>query len=270
MNYTKMHGAGNGFVLLDNTGNNLDTTDFASLAQCLCAMENTDGMILIADAADADCRMYFYNRDGSAGEMCGNGARCLARYAVEHGLASDPQNIKIRTAAGIVTAKKIDETLYEIRLNDPSVIDLHRDVPVDTTVYDCFYAELGNPGIPHAVCFLREPIPEDLSALRDLGRSLRFAPEFPKGANVTFVYQNSADSIDAITYERGVEDFTLACGTGCGAAAAAMVLLGRSSSKSIRISMPGGLLTVSLSVRDGTAADLFLTGPTAVTGAGTL
>ena len=270
MNYTKMHGAGNGFVLLDNTQNILLPEDFSSLAVYLCRLEDTDGMILITEAADADCGMYFYNRDGSAGEMCGNGVRCLARYAVEHGLASDPKHIRIRTAAGIVTSRQIDEILYEVRLNNPSVIDLHRPVTVNGSVYDCFYTELGDPGIPHAVFFLPDMLPKDLSSLRSLGRFLHSAPEFPKGANVTFVHQISADSVDAITYERGVEDFTLACGTGCGAAAAALLLLGKSSAKMIRIYMPGGLLTVALDICDGTVTSLYLTGPTAITGTGTV
>jgi diaminopimelate epimerase len=270
MEYTKMHGAGNGFVLLDNTEAVLPPDEYDPLAIQLCSLENMDGMILITKAEDADCGMLFFNRDGSAGEMCGNGARCLARYAVEHGLASDPQHIRIRATAGIVPARRIDPERYEIRLNDPSVIDLHRTVTVDEDSYDCFYTELGNPGIPHAVLFLSDPFPGDLSSIRALGRSLRSAEAFPRGANVTFLRQTGDSSAEALTYERGVEDFTLACGTGCGASAAAMVLLGRTSSHTVQISMPGGLLSVSLRKKDSTVSDLFLTGPTAIVGTGTI
>ena len=265
-----MHGAGNGFVLLDNTGGVLEPEEYASLAKHLCDLENMDGMILITQAEDADCGMLFFNRDGSWGEMCGNGARCLARYSVEHGFSQDPQNIRIRATAGIVPARRIDQEIYEIRLNDPSVIDLHRTVTAMGQSWDCFYTELGRPGIPHAVLFRSEPLPADLTSLRELGRSIRCAEEFPKGANVTFVWQTGESSVDAATYERGVENFTLACGTGCGATAAAMVLLDRSASDTIHISMPGGKLSVSLHRTASSVSDLLLTGPTAFLGTGTV
>ena len=263
-----MHGAGNGFVLLDNSEAVLPPDEYAPLAKRLCSLENMDGMILIMKAKDADCGMLFFNRDGSTGEMCGNGARCLARYAVEHGLAPDPQHIRIRATAGIVPARRIDPERYEIRLNDPSVVDLHRAVTVNGHSYDCFYTELGNPGIPHAVLFLSGPFTGNLPSLRELGRSLRYAGTFPRGANVTFVRLTGDSSAEAITYERGVEDFTLACGTGCGASAAAMVLLGMTVSGTVQISMPGGLLSVSLHKTGSTVSDLFLTGPTAFVGTG--
>ena len=268
MKYTKMHGAGNGFVLLDNTDLLLDPDGYAPLAVELCGKESVDGMIVVAPAQDADCGMVFYNRDGSLGEMCGNGARCLARYAVEHGLADDPDNIRIRTAAGLVSARRIDDELYEVRLNDPSVVDLHRFVPVSEKTFDCFYTELGDPGIPHAVVFLKGPLPAERTALRETGRVLRFSPQFPRGANVTFAFQSGPDRVEAITYERGVEDFTLACGTGCGATAAALVLLGRTSSDTVHITMPGGKLSVTLRRSGDSVTDLYLTGPTAITGEG--
>ena len=103
MRYTKMHGAGNSFILTENLHGELEGKDLSILALRLCSPDSgpgADGMIVVSPAReDADFGMLFYNADGSLGEMCGNGARCIARYGVEHGLAADPENIRIRTTA---------------------------------------------------------------------------------------------------------------------------------------------------------------------------
>ena len=268
MNYTKMHGAGNGFVLLDNTGSGLSGEECRALAVKLCAFEGMDGLIAIVPASDADIGMLFINSDGSVGEMCGNGARCLAKYAVEHGLVSDPENIRIKTDAGLVTAKRISGEVYEVRLNDPSVLDPHRHVLLGGQDCDCFYVELGDPGIPHAVVFTETDPHLCTDALRETGRALRHAAEFPRGANVSFVQKTGPDSAKAVTYERGVEDFTLACGTGCGAIACAFAVLSAASPSRITIGMPGGMLLVSLINENGNIRDIRLTGPAVTLGEG--
>ena len=102
------------------------------------------------------------------------------------------------------------------------------------------------------------------NALRELGRALRFAPAFPKGANVSFVRQTGKDALKAVTFERGVEDFTLACGTGCGSIVSAMTLLGLVSGQEVSVDMPGGRLSVSVTAENGAVRDIFLTGPTCV------
>ena len=268
MHYVTMHGAGNSFVILEDLRGELQGEDLSGLALRLCRAERTDGMIVAASDADADFGMLFYNGDGSLGEMCGNGARCIARYGVERGLARDPERIRIMATAGLVTARRITEELYEVRLNDPSVIDLHRLAPADGETVGCAYVELGDPGIPHAVVDVAEDAFDDLDALRRRGRALRFSPAFPRGANVSFACVTGENRVRAITYERGVEDFTLACGTGCGAIALRMILSGRISGERVEIAMPGGRLTVRLRREGARVRDLFLTGPTAVTGEG--
>ena len=268
MKYTKMHGAGNSFVIVDDMKNSLSEAARSSLAVELCAFEHTDGMIVIIPSDEADFGMYFINSDGSLGEMCGNGARCLSRYAVEHGLAPDPEHIRFRATAGIITGRRITDQTYEVRLNDPAVIDLHRPVPCLGEVWDCSYIELGNPGIP----VVTVEIPEERFACRDelftLGRKLRYSPSFPRGANITFVCVTGEHSARALTYERGVEDFTLACGTGSSAAAATLILRGRIAGNSAEVSVPGGLLGVRMTVEKDWVRDIFLTGPTAVLGEG--
>lgn len=262
MKFTKMHGAGNDFVIINTIEEKLDLYAAPLLARTLCVRATgigADGLMLVAPAeGNADYRLLFYNADGSLGEMCGNGARCIARYGYEHGLAGETQ--RIETTAGLVTGERISQTLYRIRLNDPSVIDLHRAAEG----YDCAYIELGNPGIPHAVLIKNDWDKTPENKLHELGRALRYSPAFPKGANVSFVRLTGENEIRAVTYERGVEDFTLACGTGCGSIVTALTLMGLISGKNVKVSMPGGELFVSLT-RDGvTVHDVYLTGPTCV------
>lgn len=265
MKFTKMHGAGNDFVIVNLLEENIREEDIPELAKRLCERRTSIGadglMLTTSPLADGDFRLLFYNSDGSMGEMCGNGARCIARYGYEHGLAGETQ--RIETTAGLVIGERISETMYRVRLNDPSVIDLHRQVIVDGVSYDCAYVELGNPGIPHAVLQLDDWDKMCESDLRELGRQLRHAAEFPKGANVNFIRLVGDDDIKAITFERGVEDFTLACGTGSGSIAAVMTKKGLVSGKNVKVSMPGGDLFLSLE-HDDCIHDIFLTGPTCV------
>lgn len=257
-----MHGAGNSFVIVESLHGELQGEDLSVLALRLCDEKTgpgADGMIVVVPAADADFGMLFYNSDGSLGEMCGNGARCIARYGVERGLAPDPE-IRVRATAGLVTGRRVSETDYQVRLNDPSVIDLHRQAEGE----DCAYAELGQPGIPHAVVEVGAEAFDDLDALREQGRRLRHSAAFPRGANVTFACLTGGNRVRAITFERGVEDFTLACGTGCGATALSLILRGRIPGETVEIDMPGGHLRVQLRRAGDTARDLLLTGPTAV------
>lgn len=270
MKVTGMHGAGNSFLLLENLHHELQGEDLSVLALRLCSPlsgPGADGMIVLVPAGDeADFGMLFYNSDGSLGEMCGNGARCAARYGVEHGLAQDPERIRIRATAGLVLARRISDEQYEVRLNDPSVVDLHRVATLPEGRFDCAYAELGDPGIPHAVLEVEASAFGDRDALRALGRALRFHPAFPRGANVSFVCVEGGELLRAVTYERGVEDFTLACGTGCGAIALSLILRGRMPGERVRIRMPGGELSVRLRRQGERVCDILLTGPTALVG----
>ena len=270
MKITKMHGAGNDFVILQNLDGEIPAEGLPGLARRLCAFHTgvgADGMMVVVPArAGGDFGMLFYNADGSLGEMCGNGARCICRYGYEHGLAGPIQ--RVETTAGLVTGERIDRTRYRVRLNDPGVIDLHRAVTVDGRVFDCAYLELGDPGLPHAVVLL--PGWEATEELRALGSALRHAPAFPKGANVSFVEQTGPDALRAVTFERGVEDFTLACGTGCGSIVSALTLEGLVSGADVTVAMPGGTLSVSLTAENGGVHDIFLTGPTCLVFEGAL
>ena len=119
---------------------------------------------------------------------------------------------------------------------------------IDGVRYECSYLELGDPGLPHAVVPYPNLAQADENALRELGRKIRFYPEFPKGANVTF--------------ERGVEDFTYACGTGTGCVVTALTLMGKVSGRQVRVNMTGGQLIVDVDLQGSTVQNLYLTGPT--------
>ena len=266
MKFTKAHGAGNDFIIINVLEESVPEAELPALARRICRRRTgvgADGLMLVTAAkGDADFRLLFYNADGSLGEMCGNGARCIARYGYEHGLCGETQ--RIETTAGLVTGERIDAAMYRVRLNDPSVIDLDRSACADGMFHHCAYLELGSPGIPHAVVCMDawDEVPKN--ELRSLGRALRHADAFPKGANVTFAKLSGRDSIKAITFERGVEDFTLACGTGCGSTVAALTLMGLVSGRNVRVSMPGGELFVTLTADNGSVRDIYLTGPTEV------
>ena len=261
MRFTKMNGAGNDFILVENLHGELTQQQLSKLARTLCDRRmsiGADGLMAIVPAkADADFGMLFFNCDGTLGEMCGNGARCICRYGYETGLAGETQTIE--TTAGLVTGTRIDAKNYRIRLPDPVNLQ-YLALDVDGKKVGCMYLELGNPGIPHAVVQdpgLREA---DEQALFEFGRKLRYHPAFPKGANVNFLEKTGENRFYERTWERGVEDFTYACGTGTGASVYALAEKRRCGDHA-EVEVKGGLLIVDI-VRDGKKCrDLLLTGP---------
>ena len=264
MQFTKMNGAGNDFIILNNLAGQIPHAQFPGIARTLCHRRlsiGADGLMVVEPPRQGgDFRMLFYNSDGSEGEMCGNGARCICRYGYERGLAGEEQ--RVESPSGLVTGSRIDQRNYRIRLTDPTVIDLDRPVEALGQTWQCAYVELGNPGLPHAVVPCPGLVHGDREKLLELGRALRHAPAFPKGANVNFYDIASPQRITELTYERGVEDFTYACGTGSGSTVLALTLMGRVTGQDVAVSVPGGTLRVTID-RDGEAVqNIWLTGPT--------
>lgn len=264
MRFWKMNGAGNDFIILNNIEEKLDRSLFPAIARTLCHRHlsiGADGfMVVDTPEQGGDYRMLFYNSDGSVGEMCGNGARCICRYGYENGLAGEEQTVE--TASGIVTGKRIDQRNYRIRLTDPTVIRLDYPVEAAGKPWPCSYIELGDPGLPHAVVPYPGLKDKTMDELRALGRSLRWHPAFPKGANVNFCDVTGPDQVVELTYERGVEDFTYACGTGTGSMVLALTLKGLVSGKDVAVTVPGGALRVTVDREGTTVKSLWLTGPT--------
>ena len=270
MQFWKMNGAGNDFIIINNMEEHLPSESFPHIARTLCQRHNSIGAdgLMVVDAATegGDFKMLFFNSDGSMGEMCGNGARCICRYGYANLLSGDTQ--RVETTAGMITGWRIDQQLYRIRLNDPTTIDMNRTIEVDGKTYECAYVELGNPGLPHAVVPYANLKDADEHQLRELGRAMRHHPAFPKGANVNFYEITGEDEIYERTFERGVEDFTYACGTGTGSVVTVLALKGKVSGKGVKVNMTGGQLVIDVET-DGTAVSaLYLTGPTNIVAKG--
>jgi diaminopimelate epimerase len=240
------------------------------VARTLCERHlsiGADGLMVVdAPTQGGDYKMLFFNSDGSIGEMCGNGARCICRYGYENGLAGETQTVE--TTAGIVTGQRIDGRRYRVRLNDPTTVRLSCSVEVDGVAYECAYVELGNPGLPHAVVPYHDLQKADEQELRELGRKLRWHPAFPKGANVNFYEFLGEDHLYERTFERGVEDFTDACGTGTGSLVTVLTLQGKVSGQGVRVDMTGGQLLIDAEREGSRIRDLYLTGPTNIVAKG--
>ena len=246
-----MNGAGNDFMVIDTRGRH---PDYRALAIELCKLTGADGFMAVDNSDKADFRLHFYNSDGTRGEMCGNGARCIARFAYHIGAAGE--HMVFRTLAGPVEGWRVSESLYRVALNTPSVLDLNRKG-------DTAYVELGNPGVPHAVRQCEKDLFACKASLREQMRALRFDPAFPKGANVNYYRLTGPGEADVLTFERGVEDFTLACGTGCGSTACVLWKKGLLKDNSLTAHVPGG--TLKLTIRgESRVEQLLLEGPTEI------
>ena len=243
-----MSGAGNDFMVIDARGL---TLDFEEMSKELCALSGADGFMAVDYSERADFKLHFYNSDGSRGEMCGNGSRCICRFAYDHGIAGE--NMVVETDAGLVSGRRLSESQYLVKLNNPGIVDLNRKG-------DIAYVELGNPGVPHAVVEVPGLNWEQAEELREQGKALRYDPAFPKGANVNFYSWIGEGKVRVMTYERGVEDYTLACGTGCGSTAVTLWLRGQLPGGKLTAENRGGTLALSVEGENGVVSALYLEG----------
>ncbi len=252
MNAWHMSGAGNDFIVLDARGK---TLELSSLALAKCKKTGADGLLAVDVSDTADIRLHFYNPDGSRGEMCGNGARCVCKFAYDLGIAGE--ELTIETDAGLVRGWRLDDTHYRVQLNNPGIVDLARRP-------DAAYVELGRPGIPHSVTHVPGLSFDQKAQLLPVARELRHDPVFPKGVNVNLYHWLDDTTVRILTYERGVEDYTLACGTGSGSVAVVLWLRGELPGGVLKVENQGGMLTVSISGSHGTVEKVLLEGPVEV------
>ena len=244
-----MNGAGNDFMVVDARDK---TLDFEALALKLCPITGADGFMALDHSDKADFRLHFYNSDGTRGEMCGNGARCICKFAYDLGVCGE--NMTVETDAGIVPGWRLGENLYRVQLNNPGVLDLHRKE-------DVAYVELGSPGVPHGVKELPGLTWAQGPQLWERSKSLRHDPAFPKGANINLYTHIDEKTVRVLTFERGVEDYTLACGTGCGSVASVLWAKGQLPGGKLTACNRGGDLTVTVEGQDGKIEKLLLEGP---------
>jgi diaminopimelate epimerase len=251
-----MNGAGNDFVVVDNRSLELDLSR-AEIAR-LCDRHRgvgADGLLAVEPARNgADYRMRYYNADGGEAEMCGNGARCFARFVNRLHNFTLP-SVRFETMAGVIGAEFVGEAV-RLRMSDPCDVALNERLGVngrDLTVHSI------NTGVPHAVVFV-----DDLAAVdvRRDGAALRHHPRFaPKGTNANFVAVLAPGRIAIRTFERGVEGETLACGTGTVACALVHHLLDQAPSP-VEVQVRGGdALTIGFTAREGMFGDVTLSGP---------
>jgi diaminopimelate epimerase len=255
IDFFKMSGSGNDFIVIDNRNRVVDETDLADFIIKVCRRKlsvGADGFILIEKTDTVDFKWRFFNSDGSRAEMCGNGARCAARFAYLNGIAGP--SMSFETAAGTVSAQVSDD-LVKIQMPDPA--ELRMDYTLELKDGSVLISSV-NTGVPHVLISVDDIDGVDVFKLgREIRRHSMFAPA---GTNVNFVSLPKDGNISIRTYERGVEDETLACGTG--AIAAAIVTAVKTGMKSpIKVLTRGGEhLTIYFQDKDGTYNDIYLEG----------
>ena len=212
--FTKMSGAGNDFVVIDNrTG---VVTDAVNLAKKICDRRwgvGADGLLLLEKSESADYRMMYYNADGSYGGMCGNGGRCISQYALANGIASDTQKFE---ALGHIYHAVVDSGEVILSMLDPRNLRMNIVLPMRSRRLRVHFVDTGSPHvvIPTAQFKSRYRTLGDIPVV-EIGKHIRNHKLFqPDGTNVNFIERIDKTSIKIRTYERGVEAETYACGTG--------------------------------------------------------
>jgi diaminopimelate epimerase len=265
MKFTKMHGSGNDYLFIDARDPSIKDADWPALSQAMSDRHfgvGGDGIILIMPSDVAHLRMRMFNADGSEGEMCGNGIRCFAKYAIERDIAQPGDSgLHVETLAGIRTIVPVIDRSKVVRarvaMGAPHLE--HEEVPValpspaqkkvGSAVVD-YPVEIGgvslnlsfvSMGNPHAVAFIQQPVDE--FPLHTIGPQVERHPMFPRRVNFEIVNVLSSDHLRARVWERGSGE-TMACGTGACGIAVASRLLGLTGD-SVDITLPGGTLNIS-------------------------
>jgi diaminopimelate epimerase len=247
LTFYKYQGTGNDFIMIDNRLNIFPKENTQFIEQ-LCDRRfgiGADGLILLENHTTYDFKMVYFNSDGNESSMCGNGGRCLVAFAKQLGIIES--TAKFEAVDGYHYAKIIGNELISLQMKDVDRIAVHQD-----------YSFL-NTGSPHHVQLV-----SDLKNLdvKTEGAKIRYSDLYGKaGSNINFVHQLENDIFVVRTYERGVEDETLSCGTGATAVAIAMHHVGKTKSNSIDLQVEGGKLSVQFKENNGVYSDVFLVGP---------
>jgi diaminopimelate epimerase len=249
LNFHKYHGAGNDFIIIDDRKEEFNTSD-KELISMLCHRRfgiGADGIILFRNNSEYDFEMVFMNSDGSIGSMCGNGGRCIVHFAFNViKCIKDPENIKFLAIDGV----------HEAKINGNEVKLKMQDVEDITSKNGLIFLHSGTT--PHHIQYV---VNIETFPVCDEARKVREKNIDPKGVNVNYV-EKKDDTFYVRTFERGVEDETLACGTGATSVAIASHYHGYLDKNSCAIKMPGGDLVIDFSPAGGTKyTDIWLTGP---------
>jgi diaminopimelate epimerase len=266
MRFAKWHGIGNDFVMVADPSNEIAFD--ADQVRKICDRRfgvGADGVIRVAPGPDgADLFMDYINSDGTLGEMCGNGIRCLVLFAREEGL-TDKTEVKVATRAGLKTLWVLDDGRVRVDMGPPGFVPaeipfewdgreaLHAKLDLDSEIVEATVLSMGNP---HAVMFVDQP---ETAPIATLGPVIETLDVFPNGTNVEWARVDSPDHVTMTVWERGSGQ-TLACGTGACAVAVAARLIGDADER-MTVSLPGGDLEVEWSGSLDKEASVFMTGP---------
>lgn len=255
MKFTKMHGIGNDYVYVNCFEERVEDPSWAArYVSPRRTGVGSDGLILIAPSKIADCRMIMYNADGSEGAMCGNGIRCVGKYAYDHGIAvKNPMTVE--TGAGVKTlAFTVEEGKVRTVTVDMGIPEQTSRLPEPITVGEKDYEFVGiSMGNPHAVYFMEEIKSLDLE---EIGPAFECHKRFPHRTNTEFIRVLGRDVIEMRVWERGSGE-THACGTGAAASAVAAVLMGYADDQ-VEVRLLGGNLDIYWNRETG---HVFMTGP---------
>ncbi len=255
LEFAKMSGAGNDFIVIDNRRGAIGR-DVRELTKQLCRRRmsiGADGLILVGESRDHGFRMRYFNADGSEADMCGNGGRCVARFASELGITG--REMEFESRAGLHRAAVHEDGSVRLMLPAPRAIIMNTTLTIDgETLALCRV----NTGVPHTVIEV-----EDVQSypVVEMGRLIRYHSRFaPEGTNVDFVTVKPDGTLRLRTYERGVEDETLACGTGAVATALMMAALDRTGSPAVVMTQGGKPLIIDFYMSDHGFCDVSLSG----------
>lgn len=253
IHFTKMVASGNDFIVIDNRAGMIEVTP--SWVRRICQRKlgvGADGVVVVELSKVASFKMRIINSDGTEAEMCGNGSRCIAKFAQITKIANS--EMKFETLAGIIDAKILNHRV-KIRLTDPINLILNKKIQLknnNITVH-CL-----NTGVPHAVVIVKEI--EEVKVVK-LGKQIRCHPAFaPRGTNVNFIQPIDNQTIKIRTYERGVEDETLACGTGSAASACIAAILDLVRPPVKMITKSKQILEIDFDKTEDNITNLYLTG----------
>jgi diaminopimelate epimerase len=248
MHFFKYQGTGNDFVLLDNRDHRFDGLTTERIAR-LCDRRfgiGADGLMLLENQPGYDFRMVYYNSDGRESSMCGNGGRCIAAFAQRLGVVDEKARFLAVDGPHEATIRPTGE-FVELKMSDAPWPSLSGDHAVVDT------------GSPHYVRFCSDI--HSLNVPRE-GKAVRFSPAYAQeGINVNFLLPIDETAISLRTYERGVEDETLSCGTGATAAALSYYAAGKTTARQIAVHTPGGTLQVRFAPHEGGFGEIWLCGP---------
>ena len=255
ISFAKLSGAGNDFVIIDNRRNVIPENK-ADFVRKVCARRvsvGADGLLLVENSDIADFKMRYFNSDGGEVETCGNGARCIARFAYAEKVVPS-REMRFETRAGVYGAQVMEDT---VKLHMSDAVDMRLNFPL--MLSDGLHTvSFVNTGVPHVVFFVDDL--ESMDVVKS-GRETRYHKDFqPEGTNANFVEIQNEDTLKIRTYERGVEDETLACGTGCIAAAIIMAAMRKGRSPIVAHTRGGYLLKIYFGLESQGAKEVFLEG----------